>query len=179
MSDVPFAVAVLAGTAPIIAGAIPIITGALRDSRRDKLEHLEGLAAERLRSLQGNRADCAALLRLARDFRVLVQNDGEYHGPDKVAQLWKIRQHAADIMGQADTIGLMVPSLDVTADALARAVSQLAEAAANDEGVPLGASAGRPGLTELDDCIGRFKSAARTALYPELAVGEVASVRTA
>jgi hypothetical protein len=164
MTEVPFAVAVIAAAAPIVAGAIPLIVSAFRDNRKDKRERAERMELERQRLMQERRKECAALLRMARDFQVLVENNYEYHGPDKVTRLWDIRQRSADITGRADEVGLLVPSLEAGAEALADAANSLVASAADGQSLMLQASTERPDVEGLSRCIAEFRTAARAEL---------------
>src|SRR5215469_2725272 len=112
MADVPLTVAVISTISPVVAGALPLVTGWLRDAGRDKRGQAERLA-------QQKREGCVTLLRLARDFRVHVENAHEFQGPDLTTQVQEIRQAAADINGQADEVGFMLPTAETTASALA------------------------------------------------------------
>jgi len=180
MTDVPFAVAVLAAAAPIVAGAIPLVVSAIQSRGKDKHDRQERLELERHQLLQDRRKDCAALLRMARNFRVEVENDYEYSGQDKAERAAAIRQHAADITGQADEVGLLLPELATAADAVADQAGLLVGIVADPQNLKLRASAQRPDTTELQRCVKEFKSAAQTALYDGVpAAGHLTSVRPA
>ena len=105
MPDVPLALAVLTtgitAVATITAGAIPQIVPFVQNRRQGDRARQERMELERQRLLHERRKDCAALLRMARNFQVEVENHYEYSGPDKAARAGAIRQHAADITGQA------------------------------------------------------------------------------
>ena len=167
MPDVSFAAAAVTAAATIVAGAIPLIVAAVRDGRKDKRDRAERQDGKRQRLLLERRKECAALLRAARDFGVKVQNNHEYHGPDKTERAWDIRQRAADITGQADEIGLLIPGLTAAADALADEVNRLVGIAADPKSLALGSSTQPrpPDIAELGRRIGAFKSVAQAALY--------------
>ncbi len=172
MSNIPFAVAVIVAAAPIIAGAIPLIVNAVRDGGRDKRDRQERVGLEREQLMQERRKECGALLRASRDFRVQIQNNYEYHGPDMISRAWDIRQRAADITGQADEIGLLIDGLSTVADSLAEEVNRLVDIVADPKSLALGSSTlpKPPDVAELGRRISAFKSAAQAALYsgPEL-----------
>jgi hypothetical protein len=125
------------------------------------------LALEQQRLLQERRTVCVALLRTARDFRAAVENNYEYHGENMRARLWDIRQRAADITGQADEVGFLVPGFGAAADALADAASLTAGGAVDPQSLALEASAHRMDTEYLDRYIHDFKSAARAMFDSE------------
>ena len=147
-----------------MAGAILVIVGWIRDSGRDKRERAERVAAERVRLEQEKRGECVKLLRLARDFRVLLENTYESRGSDLAARALQIRQAAADITGQADEVGFMVPAAEATASSLAAEACLLAGAVADIKNRALGASILSPDFTRFDKFLVEFKVAARAAL---------------
>jgi len=158
-------VAIITALATLIGVAMPLALTASKD-KRDSRERVE-LEFHRLR--QERRAECAALLRAARDFGVKLQNGYEYHGPDMTERAWDIRQRAADISGQADQIGLLIAGLAAVADSLADEVNRLVGIATDPKTLKMGASAqpAPPDITELGQRVSAFKSAAQAALYSE------------
>jgi hypothetical protein len=160
-------VAIITALATLIGVAIPLGIAAVQGNKKDKRDRQDAAELERRRLLQEQRKECAALLRMARCFAVAVQNNYEYHGEDKTARVWDIRQQAAEITSQADEIGLLVADLSTVADALAGEVNLLVGAAADPQSLLLGSSTQPrpPETTELDQRIKRFKSAAQSVLY--------------
>lgn len=167
MADVPFTLAVIGFFSPVVAGGIPVIAGLIRDSGRDKREHAKRVEAERVLVEQEKRRACVTLLRLARDFRVLVENTCDSRGSDLAANAQQIRQAAADITGQADDVGFMVFATETAAVCLAAEARTLANTIADGKNRALGASLLSPDFTTFDRCLGEFKEAAQSALgYP-------------
>jgi hypothetical protein len=164
MADVPIWVPVITAMASIVAGTIPLVINALRADRRDMRDRQERLARERQRHSWKVRRECSVLLRAARDFRVLVENDDEYNGPDKAEHGWAIRERASDLTGRADAIGMLVPGLAAPADALAEAATCLVPVMTDDKGRLLGGSTKRPDFTEYERRIKAFKAAGMEAL---------------
>jgi triphosphoribosyl-dephospho-CoA synthetase len=164
MADVPLTVAVISTVSPVVAGALPLIIGWIREAGREKREQVERLAVERLRLEQEKRGECVKLLRLARDFRVLLENTYESRGSDLAARAQQIRQAAADITGQADEVGFMVPAAEATASSLATEACSLAGAIADINNRALGASILSPDFTRFDKFLAEFKLAAQAAL---------------
>jgi hypothetical protein len=164
MADVPLTVAVISTVSPVVAGALPLIIGWIREAGREKRGQGERLASERLRLEQEKRGECVKLLRLARDFRVLLENTYESRGSDLAARALQIRQAAADITGQSDEVGFMVPAAEATASSLAAEACLLAGAVADIKNRALGASILSPDFTRFDKFLAEFKVAARAAL---------------
>lgn len=170
MADASVTVTLIAAAAPIVAGSIPLIVSAVRDGQRDRRGRQEQVAKER-------EAVCARLLRMARDLRVLVENFYEYNGEEKKARAWEIRRRAGKIRSQADQVGLMLFSLDVSAGELADAAGSLAAWAADPESLKLKTSTHSPDFEEFDKCVRQFKAAAMTALYQRPARSRWRSLR--
>lgn len=167
MADVPLTLVVIGFVSPVVAGGIPVIAGLIRDSGRDKRERAERVEAERVRAEQEKRHACVTLLRLARDFRVLVENTCDSRGSDLAANAQQIRQAAADITGHADEVGFMVFATEAAAVCLAAEAHTLANTIAHGKNRALGASLLSPDFTTFDRCLGEFKEAALAALgYP-------------
>jgi hypothetical protein len=156
-------IAVITALATLIGVAMPLALTAVKE-KRDYQERA-ALAHQRLR--QERRAECASLLREARDFGVKIQNSYEYHGTDMAERAWDIRQRAANISGQADQLGLLIADLSTVADAVADAVNRLVGIVADPQSLALGSSTQSqpPDIAELSGCIVAFKSAARAVLY--------------
>jgi hypothetical protein len=156
-------VAVVTALATLIGVAMPLVLSAVKDKRDSQ----ERAALEHQRLLQERRTECAALLRVARDFGVKIQNSYEYHGADMTERAWDIRQRAADISGQADQIGLLIADLSSVADVIADEVNRLVGIVADPRSLALGSSTQTkpPDIAELGRRITAFKSAAREVLY--------------
>lgn len=167
MADVPLTLVVIGFVSPVVAGGIPVIAGLIRDSGHDKREQAERAEAERIRVEHEERRACVMLLRLARDFRVLVENTCDSRGADLAANAQQIRQAAADITGQADDVGFMVFATEAAAVCLAAEAHTLANTIADGKNRALGASLLSPDFTVFDRCLREFKEAAQAALgYP-------------
>ncbi|HEY1626790.1 MAG TPA: hypothetical protein VGG16_23635 [Streptosporangiaceae bacterium] len=163
MADVPFTIAVIGIVAPVVAGGIPVIAGWIRDSGRDRRDRAERIDAERVRLEREKREACVKLLRMARDFRVLVENTCDSRGPDLATHARKVRQSAADITGQADEVGFMVFVTETAANALAAEARILAATIADSKNRELGASLLSPNFTRFDQCVDEFKVTAQGA----------------
>jgi hypothetical protein len=186
MSDV--LVAVVSGGLTLIGVAIPIVTSAIQGNEKDKRDHQERAELERQRLqqeehrlLQERRKESAALLRMARDFHVAVENSYESRGADKTARTWDIRQRAADLSGQADEIGLLVPELNAAAEALAGAAIALVAIVGDERSLPFGAPVQRPDTAELSRQMTAFKLAALDVFHggaTSTHAGEIAALET-
>jgi hypothetical protein len=163
MADVPLTVAVISTIAPVVAGAIPVIVGWIRESGQDKRERAERADAARLRIEREKRGACVKLLRLARDFRVLVENTCDSTGSDLAAYAQQVRQSAADITGQADEVGFMVLATEATANSLAAEACILADTIAAAKNTALGASLLSPNFAKFDRSLNKFKAVAQGA----------------
>jgi hypothetical protein len=176
MADVPLTLAIISTVAPVVAGGVPLVIGWIREAGRDKRKSAERLAAERLRLAQEKRGECVKLLRLARDYRVLVANAADSHGSDLIAYAKQIRQAAADIAGQADEVGFMVPAAETTANSLAAEANVLAGVIADRENRVRGEALLSPDFAKLDQCLEEFKATAQDALGDRPAVDESSPV---
>jgi hypothetical protein len=167
MADVPLALAIVSTVSPVVAGAIPVVVGWIRDSGRDKREQAERAEADRARHEQKKLRACVKLLRLARDFRVLVQNTCDSRGSDLADYAEQIRQSAANISGQADEVGFIVSETEAPASSLATEARMLAETIADSKNREFGASILTPDFTTFDQCFDKLKAVARAACgYP-------------
>jgi hypothetical protein len=170
MADIPLAVVIISTVSPVVAGGLPLVIGWIRDSGRDKRESEERLAAERSRLAQEKRGECVTLLRLARNYRVLVENAADSSGSDLVTYAQEIRQSAVDITGQADEVELMVPAAETTASSLAAEARLLAAVIADRKNRVRGEALVSPDFTRFDRCLAEFKAAAQAALGDRPAV---------
>lgn len=164
MADVPLSLAVISTITPVVAGALPLTVGWIRDAGRDKRAAAERLKAEQTQLARKRRTRCVKLLRLARDFRVLVENTYESSGPELAANAGQVRRAAADIASQADKVEFMVPGAETEAVALATAARLLAAPIADKKNRTLGSSLVPPDFAEFDRYLADFKRAAQERL---------------
>ena len=164
MTDVPLSLAVISTITPVVAGALPLAVAWIRDTGRDKRAAAERLRTEQSQLARKKRAQCVKLLRMARDFRVLVQNTYDSSGIELDAHAEQVRQSAAGIANQADNVEFMIPEAENEALSLAGAARRLAAPIADKKNRTLGSSLVSPDFTEFDRCLQRFKQAARVAL---------------
>jgi hypothetical protein len=160
-------VAVISGGLTLMGVAIPIITSAVQGNAKDKRDRQERAELERQRSLREQRLllrerrkESAMLLRMARDFRVAVEDSYESRGAERAALARRIRQRAADISGQADEIGMLVPELNAAAELVAEAARDLVAIVTDEQSMSLGAPTQRPDTGVLARRAGEFKSGA-------------------
>jgi hypothetical protein len=175
MADVPLSLAVISTITPVVAGALPLTVGWIRDAGRDKRAAAERLRAEQSQLARKKRAQCVKLLRLARDFRVLVENTYDSTGTELDAHAEQVRRSAADIASQADEVEFMVPGAETEALSLATAARLLAVPVAAKQNRAHGSPLLSPDFTEFDRCLAEFKQAARAALSgePAIAAGRI------
>jgi hypothetical protein len=164
MADVPLSLAVISTITPVVAGLLPLTVGWIREAGREKRAAAERLRAEQWQLARKKRAQCVKLLRLARDFRVLVENTYDSTGAELDAHAERVRQSAADIASQADDVEFMVPAAETEALSLATAARRLAAPIADKKNRAHGAPLLSPNFTEFDRCLAEFKRAARAAL---------------
>jgi hypothetical protein len=167
MTDIPLWVPAITAVAPIIAVTIPLVINAIRDDRRDERAVEERLSRDRQRDTRKLREECAELLGAGHDFKVLVENDLEYNGPQKAERGWEIRARASALSKRADVIGMLLPGLVAAADTLSAAAARLVPSIAGDEARLLGGSTARPDFAEYDRCLNAFKEAAMRELARE------------
>jgi hypothetical protein len=172
MADVPLSLAVIGIISPVVAGLLPLTVGWIRETGREKRVAAERLRAEQSQLARKKRRQCVKLLRLARDFRVLVENTYDSTGPELDAHAEQVRQSAAAIANQADEVEFMVPGAETEALSLASAAGLLAAPIADKKNRALGSSLLVPDCTEFDRCLAEFKRAARAALDDQSAVIE-------
>jgi hypothetical protein len=163
MTDVPLSLAVISTITPVIAGALPLGVGWLRDARREKRAAADRLRAEQSQLAEKKSEQCVRLLRMARDFRVLVQITYDATGTKLDEHAEQIRQSAADIASQADNVEFMMPETEKEALSLAVAAGRLAAPIADRKNRTYGSSLISPDFTEFDRCLDDFKQAARAA----------------
>jgi len=164
MAEVPLTLAVITTITPVVAGVLPLAYAWIRDSGRDRRAAEEQLRIEQSQLARKKRAHCVKLLRMARDFRVLVQNTYDSLGVELDAHAEQVRQSAADIANQADNVEFMIPEAESEALSLAGAAGRLAAPIADRKNRMHGSSLVPPDFAEFDQCLKRFKQAARMAL---------------
>ena len=164
MTDVPLTLAVISTVTPAAVSFVPLTYGWIKEARRERLAAAERLAAERSQLVHERRAQCVKLLRLTRDFRVLVQNAHDSTGSELDAYAEQVRQSAADIAGQADEVEFMVPGAETEALELAAAAGLLVAPVADKKNREHGASLLSPDFAEFDRCLAEFKRAARDSV---------------
>lgn len=164
MADVPLSLAVVSTVMPVVAGALPLGVGWIREVGRDKRVTAERLTAEQSHLARQKRTQCVRLLRLARDFKVLVENTYDSSGPDLAANAQRVRKSAADVADQADLVEFMVQGTEAEALSLATAAALLAAPLTNQKNWAEGSPLLSPDFTNFDLCLGKFKEAARMVL---------------
>lgn len=168
--DVPSYVALVTAGASVISGAIPLAVNWARDAGREKRASVEQRAREETEHERHQRQQCVSLLKLTRDFRVLIENAYGPQGsvsrgaaPGEASETaGRVRQFAADIASQADQIDFMVPGVENEVLALARAAGLLVSAA-EDKHREHGRTLEPGDFTELDERLTAFKLKARGA----------------
>jgi hypothetical protein len=164
MTDVPLSLAVISTITPVIAGALPLTVGWIKDAGREKRAEAEQLRAKQAQLARKKQAHCVKLLRLAREFRVLVENTYDSTGPELDAHAEQVRQSAARLASQADKVEFMIAEAESEALSLANAAGRLGAPVADKKNRELGSSLLAPDFTEFDRCLVDFKRAARVAL---------------
>jgi hypothetical protein len=164
MTEVPLSLAIISTITPVIAGALPLTVGWIKDSRREKRAEAERLRSEQAKLARKKQAHCVMLLRLAREFRVLVENTYDSSGPELDAHAEQVRQSAARLASQADKVEFMIAEAEGEALSLANAAGRLGAPVADKKNRELGSSLLAPDFTEFDRCLVDFKRAARAAL---------------
>lgn len=160
MADVPLYVAVITAGASVVSGSIPLLINWARDSGREKRAAAERLEREQSELERKRREQCVRLLRLNRNFRVLIESAYGANGSEPGPQAEQVRQSAADIATQADEVEFMVPGIDTEVIALASAASHLVSNA-EEKHHEHGAALTPEDFSEFDQCLGLFKKAAR------------------
>jgi hypothetical protein len=164
MADVPLSIAIISTITPVIAGALPLTVGWIKDAGREKRAEAERLRAEQAHRARERQAHCVKLLRLAREFRVLVENTYDSSGPELDAYAEQVRQSAARLASQADKVEFMIAEAEDEALSLANAAGRLCAPVADKKNRELGSSLLAPDFAEFDQRLLDFKRAARAAL---------------
>jgi hypothetical protein len=160
MADVPLSVAIISTITPVVAGILPLTFGWFRDAAREKRAAAKRLETEQSKLALERRSQCVALLRLARDFRVLVENTFDSTGSDLDAHAEQVRQSTADIASQADEVEFMVSNAGTEALALATAARLLAAPLTDKKNREHGSALLAPDFDDFDQCLAKFKKAA-------------------
>jgi type II secretory pathway pseudopilin PulG len=163
MADVPLSLAIIGVITPAAAGLLPLTVGWIRDTAREKRAAAELRNAEQSQRALERRSQCVTLLRLARDFRVLVEVTADSTGPDLEKHAGQVRKAAADIASQSDEVEFMVPGAGTEALALAAAARLLAAPLADRRNREHGSSLLSPDFADFDRCLAEFKKAALDA----------------
>jgi hypothetical protein len=154
MPDVPLYTAVISGCAAVLGAAVPTIASTIQNVlavRRDRWDRHE---ADR-------RQACLELVQAAENLRTQVANNHDYHGDEMGARLAHVRAFAAQARIQAVRLSLTAPAdLTQSAQELAIAASQLAEAAEARTDLRQGVSTELPNLGDLDAHVAAFRAAA-------------------
>ena len=74
MPDVPLYVAIVTAGTSVISTAVPLVIGWARDTGREKRADAKELMRKRTEVVGDRRELCVNLIRLARSYRVLVEN---------------------------------------------------------------------------------------------------------
>ncbi|HEY1705664.1 MAG TPA: hypothetical protein VGG75_38755 [Trebonia sp.] len=172
MTDIPLSLAIVSTVTPAVVGLVPLAVGWVRDTGRDKRDAAERLQEKQSELAQTRRDKCVRLLRLTRDFRVLVENTCDSTGPELDANAEQIRQSVATIASQADEVEFMVPRIAAEALSLADAARDLGAPVAGKQnrqyGTPLLSADTdiRRYFEKFDQCLEDFKAAARAVDGP-------------
>jgi hypothetical protein len=161
MADVPLYVALITAGASVIAGSVPLVVGWARDTGHEKRALAEARRLEQSEIVRKKRERCVLLLRLAHDFRVLVENTYDGDRSDTATGAAQVLQSVAGLASQADEVEFMVPGVETEVIAFAAAVSGLVSAAAAWHREHGGGSLPPEVFLEFDQCLESFKKAAR------------------
>lgn len=171
MADVPLTLAIVSTVTPVVAVALPLTATWFKDVRLDKQAAEERQRMEQSQREREKRTECVELLRLARGFRVLVENTCDSNGSELEAYARQVRDSSARVSSQADKVEFMVPGADAEALSLAAAARLLA-AVVDKKNRELGSPLLSPDFTKFDLCLTEFKQAAQAALIGRPAVSE-------
>lgn len=164
MTDVPLSLAIVSTVTPVISGVVPLVGAWMRDAARERRGAAERDRLEEAELARKEREQCLKLLRLSREFRVLVENTYESTGTELNANAELIRQSAAALASQADDVEFMISGAGAEALSLAVAARRLGAPIADKENRTSGLSLRSPDFTEFDRCLEDFKQAAQAAL---------------
>jgi hypothetical protein len=147
MPDVPLYVVIVTAGASVISSAVPLVIGWARDGGREKRAEAKELTHQQEEFVAFRRELCVKLLRLARHFRVQMENAYDSRGPVLDPDVKQVRESVA---------GIAAVSL---ADE-ARKLALTAEEKNREHGSSLVSS----DFTKFDDFLEAFKDSARSAL---------------
>jgi Mn2+/Fe2+ NRAMP family transporter len=160
MADVSIYVAVISASAAILGAAVSPLSTAFQNVRLAERDRREQSRTEL-------RQACSDLLAAVIDLRTQVVNDEDYHGPEMVFRLARVRELAGQARAHAFAIALMAPRpLGVTAQTLSTAAADVAKEAAANTNLEQGSCLQATDCTELDRCADAFRDKA-----VELAIG--------
>jgi len=167
MADVSLTALIISNSLTFAAGALPVVANWIQKAGNDR----RARADRRLRLAQDKRGQCVTLIRLARNFRVLVENARDARNQREVTESAKqIRQFVADVTGQADEVGFMVPAAETTATLLANEAAKLAALVTDTANRVSGELLRKPDFANFDRCLVEFREAARNALNDPAAI---------
>jgi hypothetical protein len=163
MPDVPLYVVVVTAGTSVISTAVPLVIGWARDTGREKRANAKELMRKRTEIVGDRRELCVNLIRLARSFRVLVEN--AYNSREAVldSNVKQVRGAVAEIASQADEVEFSVPKAGTAAVSLAVEAKKLA-LTADEKSREHGSSLASSVFTDFDNCLEAFKDSALSAL---------------
>jgi hypothetical protein len=171
MTDVPLAALIISNVLTFTAGALPVVGEWVREGRKDKRERAARSEAKQSRLAQEKRRLCVTLIHQAREFRVLMQDAEDCRDGDVLAKYAKeIRNRVPSMAGQADDVGVLVPTAKTAAVLLATEAGTLAAAIMNTENRHLGQLNTQPNYAEFDKCLAGFIAAAADVLNDPAAI---------
>ena len=163
MPDVPLYVVVVTAGASVISSAVPLVIGWARDTGREKRADAKELMRKRKEVVGDRRELCVNLIRLARSFRVLVENAYDLSEPVFDSNVKQVRGAVAEIASQADEVEFNVPKAGTAALSLAGEARKLL-LTADEKNREHGSSLVPSDFTKFDDCLEVFKDSALSAL---------------
>jgi len=163
MPDVSLYVAIVAAGTSVISSAVTLLIGWAKDAGREKRAETKELTRQQEEVAADRRELCVKLLRLARRFRVLMENAYDPRGPVVEPNVGEVREAVAGIAIAADMVQFTVPKAGITAVALADEARKLA-LTAEERSREHGPSLAPDDFKRFDDCLEEFKNSARSAL---------------
>jgi hypothetical protein len=163
MPDVPLYVVVVTAGASVISATVPIVIGWARDTGREKRADAKELLRKQKEVVGDLRGLCVDLTRLARTFRVLVENAYASREPVSNTHVKQVRGAVAEIASQAVEVEFNVPKAGTAAVSLADEARKLA-LFADEKYREHGPSLDPSDFTKFDDCLEAFKDSALSAL---------------
>jgi hypothetical protein len=163
MPDVSLYVAIVAAGTSVISSAVTLAIGWARDAGREKRAEAKELTRQREQVAGDRRELCVNLLRLARLFRVLIENAYDPRRPVLDPNVGEVGGAVAGIAIAADKVEFAVPKVGIAAAALADEARKLA-LTAEERNREHGSSLVPGDFIKFDDCLEAFKDSARSAL---------------